>query len=117
MSKNRGYREYAAPVDEAIPAETKEEVVAEINAHDETQSTVEENDKTPLVTAVYGKVVNCYKLNIRKKPSQDSESLRVIDVNDSVEILNESTTDGWLSVLLSDGTKGYTMKDYIKVIN
>lgn len=107
MSKNRGYREHSMSINEAMPVEVKNEVVE--NPTEET-ATVEKK-------MTIGVVTDCIKLNIRKEPTIESESLRVISVKDKVHILDEKTTNDWVAVQLDDGTKGYTMSKYIKAIN
>ena len=110
MSKNKKHKEYAPLVVEEIPVATEEMLVdSVVLPYTET----EENKPAVYTVTKAGTVTNCSRLNIRKEPSLDAEILRVIKNGDDVEILDESTLNGWLPVLLSDGTKGYTMKDYI----
>lgn len=115
MSKNKKHKEYVAPVTEVIteeiPVATEEMQVESVVLEPYTEK--EENKPAVYTIAKAGTVTNCHRLNIRKEPNKDSEILKVIFKGDDVEIVDESTPDGWLSVVLSDGTKGYTMKDYI----
>lgn len=114
MSKNKKNKEYIKPVAEAVTEEipvSTEEMLVESVVLPYTEQ--EENKPAVYTIAKAGTVTNCSRLNIRKEPSLDAEILRVIKKGDDVEILDESTINGWLPVILSDGTKGYTMKDYI----
>lgn len=112
MSKNKKQREYVPPVLEEIPVATEDMQVESAVLEPYIEQT-EENKPAVYTIAKAGTVTNCHRLNIRKEPSLEAEILRVLFQGDDVEILDESTPDGWLSVILSDGTKGYTMKDYI----
>lgn len=115
MSKQRGYRANTMIIDEAIP----ETVIPEDFMNVPVEEDVIEEEKTEEIKpAIYtvnkaGTVTNCFRLNIRKEPSVDAEILKVISKGDDVEIDDESTPDGWIAVILSDGTKGYTMTEYI----
>ena len=111
MSKNKKHREYAAPVVEEIPVATEEMLVESVVLPYIEQT--EENKPAVYTVVKAGTVTNTFKLNIRKEPSLDAEILQVLTKGDDVEILDESTINGWLPVLLSDGTKGYTMVEYI----
>ena len=110
MSKNKKHREYTPPVVEEIPVATEEMLVESV-----VLPYIEQEENKPAVYTVIkaGTVTNTFKLNIRKEPSLDAEILRVLTKGDDVEILDEPTINGWLPVLLSDGTKGYTMVEYI----
>lgn len=111
MSKNKKNKEYVPPVVEEIPVATEEMLVDSVVLPYIEQT--EENKPAVYTVLKAGTVTNCSRLNIRKEPSLEAEILRVIKKGDDVEILDELTVNGWLPVLLSDGTKGYTMKDYI----
>ena len=119
MSKNKKHKEFVMPVEKAFAEGiiSEEAVEAAKDIFDEpivvTETKQEENKPAVYTIAKAGTVTNCFKLNIRKEPTKDSEILQVISEGDEVEILDESTANGWLPVLLSDGTKGYTMRDYI----
>ena len=110
MSKNKKRNDFAAPVVEPIFEGFMNEPVDEV--------VIEEEKTEEIKPAIYtvnkaGTVTNCFRLNIRKEPRSDAEILKVISKGTDVEIVDESTPDGWISVILSDGTKGYTMTEYI----
>lgn len=110
MSKKKIYEEYIKPVVEEIPVATEEmKVESEVLEEEKT----EENKPAVYTVSKAGTVANCFRLNIRKRPSLEAEIVAVLSKDDDVEILDESTCNGWLPVLLSDGTKGYTMVQYI----
>jgi len=64
-------------------------------------------------TVIKTGIVNCGKLNVRKKPSLEAEIVAVISNGDKVQI--KSTKDGWHEVKLSDGKKGCCMAEFITV--
>lgn len=112
MSKNKKQKEYTPPVVEEIPVATEEMLVDSVVLPYIEQT--EENKPAVILTeARPGVVTNCHRLNIRKEPSLNAEILRAISKGDVVGILDGQEANGWLPVILSDGTKGYTMKDYI----
>lgn len=114
MSKKKGYRADVVTVDEAIPEEVKEEVIEAVE--EVVEEEVVEPAK-PIYTVSGAGTVIPFVLNVRKRPSADAEVVKVIRRHDVVEILDESTANGWLPVLLSDGTKSYCKAEFIKVIN
>jgi len=116
MAKNKGHRRDIPVLDEAIPEEIKEEVV-EVIAEPVIEAVTDPEFKFPAHTIKQAGTVIPTTLNIRKRPSMEAEILKVVWKNEDVEILDESTTNGWLPVLLADGTKGYCMQKFIKVIN
>lgn len=64
-----------------------------------------------------GKVANCKLLNVRKKPSLKSDSIRIIKEGDEVELLNHSPNRNFdfYKVLLKDGSVGFCMSEFINV--
>ena len=64
---------------------------------------------------VYGKIANCTKLNIRKKPNIKSDILTVIDTKAVVEIYPDNSPKGWYKVIASKDIEGYCMKEFIKL--
>lgn len=111
MAKSRGNRANIKPVDEVIPEEVKEEVLEAVVTE---PITVEEETKKPIYTIKQAGEVIAFRLNIRERPSEDSNIVKVICLKDELEILDESTANGWVPVLLNDGTKGYCMSEFIK---
>lgn len=62
---------------------------------------------------VDGKVTNCTKLNIRKKPELTAEPIAVVDVSTTLAVdIDKSSTD-WYKVTLTNGKTGYCMKQYV----
>lgn len=116
MSKKRGYRADVTIVDEVIPEEVKEEVVEEVVLMGPIAVKEEVEPTKPVYTVKSAATVIAFRLNVRENPALDSNILKVLNFKDDVEILDESTTNGWVSVLCSDGTKGYCMSKFIKTI-
>lgn len=72
-----------------------------------TEEPVVKEDPKPLT----GIVVNCDKLNVRKKPSTYSEAVKVIDRDDKIDVFEEESTKDFYKT-----TDGYVMKDYVMII-
>ena len=54
-----------------------------------------------------GVVVNCMNLNIRKDPTQASESLGIIGSDTVVTICDDESVSGFYKVKNGDGISGY----------
>lgn len=63
-----------------------------------------------------GKVMNCVKLNVRKKPDIEGNVKCIINNNDIVRIYEDKSTDEWYRVNTKDGVYGYCMKKYISIL-
>lgn len=98
MYDNAGKRADINPVDEAIPVEVKEEVVAV----KETPVT-----KTGIVTASL--------LRVRVAPNPDADVIDNIRKDSEVSIDMKTSTEDWYAVKLENGTKGFCMKRFIDV--
>lgn len=62
-----------------------------------------------------GIVVNCFRLNVREKPSTESEAIHILNHKERVTVDLEETHSDWIKVYLSDGVEGYCMIDYIAI--
>ena len=78
---------------------------------------LEIKDKKEDVKTIKGKVANCRLLNVRKRPSQNADILRLIKEGDEVELLNYSPNRNFdfYKVLLEDGLIGFCMSKFINV--
>lgn len=117
MSKNRGYREYSKPMDEAVTEENKEEVTEAIEEAATNTDIIEETNTTTDTIEEYitGTVTNCMSLNIRKEPKADGEIVCKVPVNTLLVITPSESTDEWLRVFSETGANGYCMKKYVTV--
>jgi uncharacterized protein YgiM (DUF1202 family) len=97
MANKKNYNKIST---EAAENQVKEEVV---------ETPTEQTSPIPV-----GVVANCKKLNVRKKPDLGAKVIKVLDVNDEVEIIDGADKD-FYEVALSKGTKGFCMKKYIKI--
>lgn len=77
---------------------------------EETEANVQEEPKK-----VSGIVVNCNRLNIRTKPSINSQPVGNVTVNSEVIINLNQSNDEWLKVITKDGVEGFCMKKYVKI--
>lgn len=85
----RGDRADNNPIDEAVPSESKETIMYMVH--------------------------NCFKLNVRKQSSTNSEVINVID-NGSIVSLESVKDNIWSCVKLENGDIGYVMSEYIKEV-
>lgn len=63
-----------------------------------------------------GIVVNCARLNVRKKPNADAEVVYVIGRSARVMIDEENSTKNFYKVCTEVGAEGYCMKQFIDVL-
>ena len=63
-----------------------------------------------------GVVVECENLNIRKEGKADAYILKVVPVGTEVAIDMKDNTADFYNVILKDGTEGFAMKKYIKLV-
>lgn len=77
----------------------------------EMQEVVTEEPKALLK----GTVTDCFKLNIRKKPTLNSDVVSVVNLNASLDINESKSTMDWWFVADEDGNSGYCMKQYVKI--
>ena len=76
----------------------------------------EENIKEEIKRTVKGKVIDCTRLNVRRRPNMDSEVNCIIDVDSIVEINENKSNDEWYRVTTDNGVYGYCMKQYISLL-
>lgn len=87
----------------------EESKVEEIKEEDDTKEVKEDELKD-------GVVVECENLNIRKEGKADAAILIVVPVGTEVVIDMKDNTDDFYNVILKDGTEGFAMKKYIKLV-
>lgn len=66
-------------------------------------------------TVSFGKVSNCNKLNIRKKPSITAKVVDVIEAKTKVRIDNAASNDEWCKVYVKPEVEGYCMRKYLTI--
>ena len=77
---------------------------------EETEANVQEEPKK-----VSGIVVDCNRLNIRTKPSINSQPVGNVTVNSEVTINFNQSNNEWFKVITKDGVEGFCMKKYVKI--
>ena len=60
-------------------------------------------------------VTNCNLLNVRKKPSKDSEVIKVINKGNKVLPI-KMTDEDWAYIQMRDRTCGYVMRAFIEEV-
>lgn len=90
-------------------AKEEEPKVEEINEEDDAKEFKEDELKD-------GVVVECENLNIRKEGKADAAILIVVPVGTEVVVDMKDNTADFYNVILKDGTEGFAMKKYIKLV-
>lgn len=63
-----------------------------------------------------GRIIKCELLNIREKPTIDSQVIDTVDLNNKLTINFDESTDEWFKVYVEDKSiDGFCMKKYIDV--
>ena len=120
--KNQNYHNYNqyGKETESTQVEEKEEVtmptdagIAPVEEADEvlTEETEETNVEAQTKPA-YG-IVNCSKLNVRKGPSKNTDSLCVVEIGSKLEV--EPFNEEWIKATTAEGVSGYCMLEFVDV--
>lgn len=88
-----------------------EEPVVEVQ--EELKEVVEEPKNEPTVS--FGKVSNCSRLNVRRKPNATAKVVAVIDAKTKVRIDNEASNEDWCKVYVKPEVEGYCMRKYLTI--
>lgn len=91
-----------------------EEISLENNA--DNAAVVDETHHDP-ARKILGTVVNCIALNIRKKPSIDSEVVYTVKAGNDLVINNLNPAPDWYSVTEKYGFTGFVMSKYVEIKN
>lgn len=62
-----------------------------------------------------GRVINCGKLNIRKRPTVKSAVVSTVVVGSKVTVDSKTLTDEWLGVVTESGVEGFCMSKYVTI--
>lgn len=62
---------------------------------------------------ITGIVDNCFRLNVREKPSVDAEILIALEAGSEVLLLKDEMENGFYKVCTASGLEGYCMCEYI----
>lgn len=96
-------------VTEEVETETTANT-AEVTAETEAPVTETVTNSGAVATGV---VANCAKLNVRSKPSTNSDVVTVLNAGDEISIDVDKSTEEWLKIRTADGVKGYCMKKFV----
>lgn len=75
------------------------------------ETEVEEAQVAP--KTIYGTVVNCSMVNVRKEPKKDAEVVATIKRNSTVVIDQEASSNDFYKVCTASGIEGFCMKEFI----
>lgn len=62
-----------------------------------------------------GKVIGCGKLNVREKPTTESDAISTIKCGTEVEVDEDGSTYDFYKVCLVSGVEGFCMKKFIAI--
>ena len=110
MTKFKTYENEECP----IVAENQLEI--ELENTPELEITPEPEVAPAPVPPKTGIVVDCARLNIRKKPDANAEVVCVIGRSAKVTIDEENSTKNFYKVCTEVGAEGYCMKQFINVL-
>lgn len=111
--------EVIEPVTEEIKEEVTEPITEEPITEEQSEQIIEESVTDEIkeiiepVIVYNGRVDNCFKLNLRRKPNKNSEVISVLDKGQIVVILDQ--VNDFYKVEI-DGLIGFCMKSYIEII-
>lgn len=80
----------------------------------DVESVIEE--ETDEVEPVYGRVVDCSRLNVRKKPTVNAEVLETVRKDSELVLDLIKSNEKWYKVTTISGVEGYCMKQYIVIV-
>lgn len=66
-------------------------------------------------TETLGEVIDCYKLNVRKKPNIKANVITEIAKGTKVIVDVDGSAKDWYKVTVSAGVEGFCMKKFIKL--
>ena len=109
MLRDKNKEEKVKEIEDVKEVETEETEEKEFEEEDTLGLNEEEAFKD-------GVVSNCSNLNIRKKPDKNADILKVVPEGEEVIIDVADNTDIFYNVILKDGTEGFAMKEFIKLV-
>ena len=91
--------------------DTYSEKIAVINdaVEEEVKENVEETKRVPAM------VINCYKLNIRERPTIYSQVVATVAIGTKLEMVDRKKAGNFYKVILPNGMEGFCMKDFVKI--
>ena len=93
---------------------------------EQVNSVIEEETKVESVNSVAeekkegsisnGIVIDCSKLNIRKKPNKESEIVSIVDSGSNLKVIDPDKHKGeWYKVITQKGVNGFCMRKYVEI--
>ena len=120
--KNQNYHNYNqyGNKTESTQVKEKEEVITPTDVDTEPvedvdeiiTEEVEETNVEAQTKPAYG-IVNCSKLNVRKGPSKNTDSLCVVEIGSKLEV--EPFNEEWIKATTAEGVSGYCMLEFVDV--
>lgn len=117
MSKKKTYADEAA-IDKQkdLIASDSESETGEETGEETVEETVEKTvEEKAVINDVIGTVTGCSKLNIRSKPSVNSNVLTEVLMLSELKIDTGNSNEEWFKVCTETGIDGYCMKKYVSL--
>ncbi len=108
--KNQSYRNYGQYSKQN--EENEKTVVSESANVESTNAEGTAEKATDEFKTSFG-MVNCSRLNIRKRPDIDSDPLCVVEKDCKLEVDSNYQNDDWIKVITPDGVSGYCMLKFV----
>lgn len=88
-------------------------VEEEVKEHEDEplQDLGEETKRVPAM------VIDCYRLNIRERPTTYSQVIATVAIGTKLEIIDRKKAGNFYKVVLPNGVEGFCMKDFVKIIS
>lgn len=83
------------------------------------ESTIIEEEIQDDAPTMMGEIYNTQKVYLRKEADKDSSPVTVLDKGDEVMIdgvKEDSVGNGWYHLITASGNEGYTMSEFVKII-
>lgn len=77
-----------------------------------------EDKRSESINALFNRFasVTCMCLNVRRRPTMDSEVILIISKNTKVKILSDKTESMYYKILVN-GIQGYCMKSFVEEVD
>lgn len=108
--KNQNYRNYGQY---SKKNEENEKTVVPESANVESTNAEGTAEKVTDESKTSFGIVNCSRLNIRKRPDIDSDPLCVVEKDCKLKVDSNYQNDDWIKVTTPDGVSGYCMLKFV----
>lgn len=98
------------PVTESVP-----EVTIPLPEDDMSEEQIVEPEVVEQKPEIFGKVVDCSKLNVRQYPTLRADVLCTLVENTEIVIDEDKSTDEFYAICTPTGLEGFCLKKFVKI--